>query len=153
MRGAYHGRIHMWDHPKGNHYTQAPSPAQGNTHERWTWHLALRHTWLPRVQEELQPGSPRGTKLRSNKSTRIRSVEGNGAASEIDTEQVLVLLAIWGKYTGGHGLYTEIIKSCKHVRCRQASSSTNVCYWGAPRQYPRQSNGSRRVCSHTKGAW
>ncbi len=27
----YRGRIHMWDHPKGNHYTRAPSPAQGLT--------------------------------------------------------------------------------------------------------------------------
>ncbi len=26
---SYHGKIHMWDHPKGNHYTRAPSPAQG----------------------------------------------------------------------------------------------------------------------------
>ncbi len=24
----YRGRIHMWDHLKGNHYTRAPSPAQ-----------------------------------------------------------------------------------------------------------------------------
>ncbi len=30
-RELYHGRIHMWDHPKGNHNTRAPSPAQGLT--------------------------------------------------------------------------------------------------------------------------
>ncbi len=28
---TYHGRIHMWDHPKGNHNTRAPRPAQGLT--------------------------------------------------------------------------------------------------------------------------
>ncbi len=27
----YRGRIHMWDHPKGNYYTREPSPAQGLT--------------------------------------------------------------------------------------------------------------------------
>ncbi len=60
----------------------------GYRHECWTWRLALRHAWLSRVWEELQQGSPRGTKLRSSKSARIRSVEGNGAASVIDTERV-----------------------------------------------------------------
>ncbi len=52
----------------------------------------------------------------------------------------------------GHGLYTEIIESRKHVRSRPARSSTGVCYRGAPHQCPRGSNASRRVCSLTKGA-
>ncbi len=82
---------------------------------------------------------------------RIRSVEGNGAASVIDTERVPVLLAIRDKYTGGHWLYTEIVKPRKRIRCRPAGSFTNVCYWGASPS-PRGSNASRRVCSHTKGA-
>ncbi len=66
-------------------------------------------------------------------------------------EQVPVLFAIQDKYTGGHRLYMEIIKSCKPIRCRPAGSSTNVCNRGAPHQSPRGSNVSRRVCFHTKG--
>ncbi len=64
-----------------------PSPAQGLT-------LGKHTSAGPGVREELQQGSPQGTELRSNKSARILSVEGNGAASVIDTEQVPVLLAI-----------------------------------------------------------
>ncbi len=63
-----------------------------------------------------------------------------------------MLLVIWGKYTGGHWLYTDIIESHKCVRCRPTSSSTDVCYRGAPRQCPRRSNASRRVCSYSEGA-
>ncbi len=110
----------------------------------------LRHAWLPRVREERQQGSPRGTKLRSHKSAHIRSVEGNGGASVIDNDQVPVLLAIWGKYTGVHGL---VIESGKRVRCRPAGSSTDVCYRGTPPQCPRRSNASHRVCSYSKGVW
>ncbi len=62
-----------------------------------------------------------------------------------------VLLAIRDKYTGGHWLYTEIVKPRKRIRCRPAGSFTNVCYWGASCQSPRGSNASRRVCSHPKG--
>ncbi len=55
------------------------------------------------------------------------------------------------KYTGGHWLYTEIVKPRKRIRCRPAGSFTNVCYWGASCQSPRGSNASRRVCSHPRG--
>ncbi len=51
-----------------------------------------------------------GNWTEKQQSARIRSVEGNGAASMIDTEHIPVLPAIRDKYTGGHWLYTEIIK-------------------------------------------
>ncbi len=107
---------------KGNHYTRAPSPAQGLT--------------LGNVRVlDLASGAPdcRGwgrnfNLLEKQQGARIRSVEGNGAASVIDTERVPVLLAIRDKYTGGHWLYTEIVKPRKRIRCRPAGSFTNVCY-------------------------
>ncbi len=138
---------------KGNHCTRAPSPAQG-----WPWATRVL-TWRlapPHLTAEGVGGTSTGFAVgnwtEKQQSARIRHIEGNGAASVIDTEQVPVLLAIRDKYTGGHWLYTEIIKSRKRIRCHPASSFTNVCYRGAPRQSPRGSNASRRVCSHTKGA-
>ncbi len=92
-------------------------------HKGWPWAntrvLDLASGAPPRltarVREELQQGSPWGTELRSNKSARIRSVEGNGAASVIDTEQCPSVLAIWDKYTGRtralHGDY-KISQTC-----------------------------------------
>ncbi len=145
----------MWDHPKGNHCTRAPSPAQGLTLGN-TRVLNLASGTPPHLTAEGVGGTSTGFALgnwtEKQQSARIRHIEGNGAASVIDTEQVPVLLAIRDKYTGGHWLYTEIIKSRKRIRCHPASSFTNVCYRGAPRQSPRGSNASRRVCSHTKGA-
>ncbi len=136
--------------------TQTGITTHGNLaqHKGWPWAntRVLHQAWLPRVREELQQDSSRGTELRSNKSARIRSVEGNGAASVIETELVPVLLDIQGKCKGEHRLYTEVIKSRKRIRCRPAGSSTNVCYRGAQHQCPGGRNASRRVCSHTEGA-
>ncbi len=133
----YRGRIHMWDHRKGNHYTWAPSPAQGLTLGN-TRVLDLESGAPPRLTAEGAGGTTTGFAVgnwtEKQQGARIRSVEGNGAASVIDTEHVPVLPAIRDKYTGGHWLYTEIIKSRKRIRCRPASSFTNVCYRGAPRQ-------------------
>ncbi len=85
------------------------------THECWTWRLALRHAWLPRVREELQQGSPWGTELRSSKSARIQSVEGNGAASVIDTERCPSvtghLRQVHGRTRALHGDY-KISQTC-----------------------------------------
>ncbi len=39
------------------------------TYEYWTWRLVLRHTWLPRVREELQQGSPWGTDWEATRRT------------------------------------------------------------------------------------
>ncbi len=118
-------------------------------HKGWPWAytgvLDLASGAPPHLTAEGAGGTSTGF-------ARIRSIEGNGTLSVIDNEQVPVLLAIWGKYTGGHGFYMEIKKSHKRVRYRPAGSSTNVCYWGAPHQCPRGSNASHRVCSHTKGA-
>ncbi len=148
----YHGRIHMWDHPKGNHYTRAPSPAQGLTLGN-TRVLDLASGAPSLLTAEGAWGTSTGFAVgnwtEKQQSARLRSVEGNGAGSVIDTEQVPVLLAILGKYTGGHRLYTEIIKSHKRIRCHPAGSSTNAYYRGAPRQSPRGRNASHRVCSHT----
>ncbi len=150
----YRGRIHMWDQPKGNHYTRhlAQHKGLGNTRV-----LDLASSSPPRLTAEGEGGTSTGFAVgnwtEKQQSACIWSIEGNGAASVIDTEQVPVLLAIRDKYTGGHQLYTDIIKSRKRIRCRPASSFTNVCYRGTPRQSPRGSNASRRVCSHTKGAW
>ncbi len=145
----------MWDHPKGNHYTRAPSPAQGLTLGN-TQVLDLASGAPPRLTAEGAGGTSTGFAVGNwtgkQQSARIRSVEGNGAASVIDTEQVPVLPVIRDKYTGGHRLFTEIIKSRKRIRCRPSSSFTHVCYRGALRQGPRGSNASSRVCSHTKGA-
>ncbi len=142
--------------PRGNHYTRAPSPAQGLTLGN-VWVLDLASGAPPHLTAEGVGGTSTGFVVRNwtekQQGARIRSVEGNGAASVIDTERVPVLLAIRDKYTGGHWLYTEILKPRKRIRCRPAGSFTNVCYWGASRQSPRGSNASRRVCSHTKGAW
>ncbi len=150
----YRGRIHMWDHQGGitthGHLAQHKGWPWA-TYEYWTWRLVLRHTWLG--AGGTSTGFAVGNWTEKQQGARIRSVEGNGAASVIDTERVPVLLAIWDKYTGGHWLYTEIVKPRKRIRCRPAGSFTNVCYWGASCQSPRGSNASRRVCSHTKGAW
>ncbi len=68
----YRGRIHMWDHQRGitthGHLAQHRGWPWA-TYEYWTWRLVLRHTWLPRVREELQQGSPWGTELRSKRRT------------------------------------------------------------------------------------
>ncbi len=141
--------------PRGNHYTRAPSPAQGLTLGNVRV-LDLASGAPPHLTAEGAGGTSTGFAVgnwtEKQQGARIRSVEGNGAASVIDTERVPVLLAIRDKYTGGHWLYTEIVKPRKRIRCRPAGSFTNVCYWGASRQSPRGSNASRRVCSHTKGA-
>ncbi len=141
--------------PRGNHYTWAPSPAQGLTLGNVRV-LDLASGAPPHLTAEGAGGTSTGFAVgnwtEKQQGARIRSVEGNGAASVIDTERVPVLLAIWDKYTGGHWLYTEIVKPRKRIRCRPAGSFTNVCYWGASCQSPRGSNASRRVCSHTKGA-
>ncbi len=150
----YRGRIHVGS-PMGNHYTRAPSPAQGLTLGN-VQVLDLASGAPPHLTAEGAGGTSTGFAVgnwtEKQQGARIRSVEGNGAASVIDTERVPVLLAIRDKYTGGHWLYTEIVKPRKRIRCRPAGSFTNVCYWGASRQSPRGSNASRRVCSHTKGA-
>ncbi len=97
---------------RGNHYTRAPSPAQGLT--------------LGNVRVlDLASGAPPYLTAEGAGGT---AVGGNGAASVIDTERVQVLLAIRDKYTGGHWLYTEIVKPRKRIRCRPAVSFTNVCY-------------------------
>ncbi len=141
--------------PTGNHYTRAPSPAQGLTLGN-VQVLDLASGAPPHLTAKGAGGTSTGFAVgnwtEKQQGARIRSVEGNGAASVIDTERVPVLLAIRDKYTGGHWLYTEIVKPRKRIRCRPAGSFTNVCYWGASRQSPRGSNASRRVCSHTKGA-
>ncbi len=141
--------------PKGNHYTRAPSPAQGLTLGNVRV-LDLASGAPPHLTAEGAGGTSTGFAVgnwtEKQQGARIRSVEGNVAASVIDTERVPVLLAIRDKYTGGHWHYTEIVKPRKRTRCRPAGSFTNVCYWGASRQSPRGSNASRRVCSHTKGA-
>ncbi len=145
-------RIHVGS-PKGNHYTRAPSPAQGLTLGNVRV-LDLASGAPPHLTAEDAGGTSTGFAVRNwtekQQGARIRSIEGNGAASVIDTERVPVLLAI--RDTGGHWLYTEIVKPRKRIRCRPAGSFTNVCYWGASRQSPRGSCASRRVCSHTKGA-
>ncbi len=101
----------MWDHPKGNHYTRAPSPAQGLTLGN-TRVLDLASGSPPHLTAEGTGGTSTGFAVgnwtEKQQSARIQSVEGNGAASMIDTEQVPVLLAIRDKYTGGHRLYTEM---------------------------------------------
>ncbi len=111
-REPYRGKIHMWDHPKGNHYTRAPSPAQGLTLGN-TRVLDLASGGPPCLTAEGAGGTSTGFAVGNwtgkQQSARIRSVEGNGAASVIDTEQVTVLPVIRDKYTGGHRLYTEII--------------------------------------------
>ncbi len=138
----------------GNHYTWASSPAQGLTLGNVRV-LDLASGAPPHLTAEGAGGTSTGFAVgnwtEKQQGARIRSVEGNGAASVIDTERVPVLLAIRDEYTGGHWLYTEIVKPRKRIRCRPAGSFTNVCYWGASRQSPRGSNASRRVCSHTKG--
>ncbi len=67
----YRGRIHMWDHQRGitthGHLAQHKGWPWA-TYKYWTWRLVLRHSWLPRVREELQQGSPWGTELRSNRA-------------------------------------------------------------------------------------
>ncbi len=127
----------MWDHRKGNHYTRAPSPAQGLTLGN-TRVLDLESGAPPCLTAEDAGGTSTGfavgNSTEKQQSALIRSVEGNGAASMIDTEHIPVLPAIQDKYTGGHWLYTEIIKSRKLIRCRPASSFANVCYRGTPRQ-------------------
>ncbi len=99
--------------PTGNHYTRAPSPAQaltlGNVQV-----LDLASGAPPHLTAEGAGGTSTGFAVgnwtEKQQGARIRSVEGNGAASVIDTERVPVLLAIRDKYTGGHWLYTEIVK-------------------------------------------
>ncbi len=83
-------------------------------------HLALGNTRVldlasgspPHLTAEGTGGTSTGFAVgnwtEKQQSARIRSVEGNGAASMIDTEQVPVLLAIRDKYTGGLRLYTEM---------------------------------------------
>ncbi len=106
-------------------------------HKSNTRVLDLESGAPPRLTAEGVGGTSTGFAVgnwtEKQQSARIRSVEGNGAASVIDNEHVPVLPAIQDKYTGGHWLYTEIIKSRKLIRCRPASSFTNVCYRGAPR--------------------
>ncbi len=141
--------------PKGNHYTRAPSPAQGLTLGNVRV-LDLASGAPPHLTAEGAGGTSTGFAVgnwtEKQQGASIRSVEGNGAASVIDPSGFPVLLAIRDKYTGGHWLYTEIVKPRKRIRCRPAGSFTNVCYWGASCQSPRGSNASRRVCSHPKGA-
>ncbi len=65
-------------------------------HKGWPWAytrvLDLASGALPRLTAEgvggTSTGLPRENELRSSKSARIRSIEGNGAASVIDTERV-----------------------------------------------------------------
>ncbi len=90
---SYRGRIHMWDHPKGNHYTRAPSPAQGLT-------LGKHMSAGPGVWHTLEQGSLRGTELKSHKSTRIRSVEGNDAARVVTVWDFHSIIIVSWKYHG-----------------------------------------------------
>ncbi len=121
---------------RGNHYTWAPSPAQGltlATYEYWTWRLVLRHTWLPRGAGGTSTGFAVGNWTEKQQGARIRSVEGNGAASVIDTERVPVLLAIRDEYTGGHWLYTEIVKPRKRIRLSPSRQLYKCLLLEAPR--------------------
>ncbi len=55
----YRGRIYMRDHSKGNHYTLAPSPAQGLT-LAYTRVLDLASGALPRLTAESAGGTSTG---------------------------------------------------------------------------------------------
>ncbi len=108
------GRIHMWDHPKGNHYTRAPSPAQGLTLGKNTSAWTLASGAPPRLTAEGAGGTSTGfavgnwTEKQQKRTYPV--VEGEWRRQAwLTPSSVPVLLAIWDKYTGGHGLYTEII--------------------------------------------
>ncbi len=127
-------------------------------------HLAQHKGWpwaYTRVLDLASGAPPPGIstgfakgKLTEKQKKRTYPVRRGEWHSKRDWHRVgLVLLAICGMYTGGHGLYMEIIKSCKLVSCHPAGSSTDVCYRGAPHQCPRGRHVSHRVCSHTEGAW
>ncbi len=109
----YRGRIHMWDHPKGNHYTRAPSPAQGLTLGN-TRVLYLASGAPPRLTAEGAGGTPTGFAVgnwtEKQQSARIRSVEGNGAASVIDTEQCS---SVTGHLSRVHGRTRALHGDCK----------------------------------------
>ena len=96
---------------------EAPSPTQGLTDRACTQVLDINSA-----------GGTQGSELRNSpegNSACIQSVEWNGAASGLTPSRSL--LARKGEYPGGHGLYTEIIKSRECVRCHPARSSTDVC--------------------------
>ncbi len=76
--------------PRGNHYTRAPSPAQGLTLGNVRV-LDLASGAPPHLTAEGAGGTSTGFAVgnwtEKQRGARIRSVEGNGAASVIDTER------------------------------------------------------------------
>ncbi len=99
--------------PKGNHYTRAPSPAQGLT-------LGNVRVLDPGVWCSATPDC-RGCGRNFNRVRRgelnweatgasIRSVEGNGAASVIDTERVS---SVTGHPRQVHGRTLALYGDCK----------------------------------------
>ncbi len=146
----YHGRIHIWDYPKGNQAIRTPSPVQGLTGDpgELTPVLGLasdcyRGAW------RIPPGfTVRGTELGRKRRSYPR-VRGNGAASVTPASSSRPLLT---QHTGKKWLNAEIVESCEGVRCRPARSSADVCQRGAVRQRMGGGNTPGGVSPHPQGA-
>ncbi len=77
--------------------------------------------------------------------------EGNGAASVTPASSSRPLPGT--QHTGRNLLKAETVESCEGVRCRPASSSSDVCQRGSVHQSMGGGNTLSGVSPHPQGAW
>ncbi len=106
----YRGRIHMWDHQRGITTHGHLARHRGwpwATYEYWTWRLVLL---TAEGAGGTSTGFAVGNWTEKQQGARIRSVEGNGAASVIDTERVS---SVTGHPRQVHGKTLALYGDCK----------------------------------------
>ncbi len=152
----YHGRIHIWDYPKGNQAIRAPSPVQGLTGDPGELTPVLGLASDCSAQSDCRECLEDSTRVHrpgnwtGGEKRRIPRVRGNGAASMTLASSSRPLPVT--QHTGRNWLNAETVETCEGVRCRPACSSADVCQRGAVCQRMGGGNTPSGVSPHPQGA-
>ncbi len=153
----YHGRIHIWDYPKGNQAIRTPSPVQGLTGDPGELTPVLGLASDCSAQSDCRGSLEDSTRVHHpgnwtgrEKRRSYPRVRWNGAASVTPASPSRPLPVT--QHTGRNWIDAEIVESCEGVWCRPARSSADVCQRGTVCQRMGGGNTPGGVSPHPQGA-
>ncbi len=130
----YHGRIHIWDYPKGNQAIWTPSPVQGLTRDPGELTPVLGLASDSSAQSDCRGCLEDSTRVHrpgnwtgGGKRRLYPRVKGNGAASVTPASSSRPLPVTQRMVRN----WLKTLESCEGVRFRPARSSADVCQRGA----------------------